>query len=469
MSTAQVEAMRIRNEQLRQHVPHVPAPLNMTPVLIVSVIAAALGYFVDLFDIVIFGVVRVKSLEALGITGADNTSWGITLLNLQMIGMLVGGFAWGVIGDKMGRRFALLTTILVFSLANIANAFVQTVEQYALFRFLAGFGLAGELGAGITLVSELLPQHRRGYATTLVSFLGLVGAVTAAYVGGYFDWRIAYLLGGGMGLIVLLTRFVGMAESEMYEQQADRNREHGDAASGLRNTILLLVALPLTILFVCLMYAPAALCALAFAFCFAGLFTSWRPFIIRFFAVAAVGIPIWYASALFVNLAPEYGKALGMAEPLKVGNVLLWQAVGLAIGSALSGLISEQIKSRKKIIYLCFGLMAAGIFVLMQLGTVAAYCYAMFAVGLGQGYWTAFITLATEQFGTNIRATVTTAVPNIVRAMTVPVTLSAKALWPAIGLVSATLAIGGVVFGLALFGLYMLKETYGKDLNYTEA
>lgn len=395
--------------------------------LLFSVAVAALGYFVDLYDIVIFGVVRVASLKELGITGAANTEWGITLLNLQMIGMLIGGFFWGVLGDRLGRRTALLATISVYSLANIANGFVTSVEQYAVLRFIAGLGLAGELGAGVTLVSELLPKNLRGYGTTVISFLGLVGALTASYVGSLFDWRTAYFTGGALGLLVLVGRWYGLRESAMF------NEARGQSGQGDLKLLL-----------------------------------GSQRLLLRFLAVTAVGIPIWYVSALFVNLAPEYGKALAMSEPLKVADVLRWQALGLALGSGFSGLFSEWIRARKTIITICFAALCGLILALMNTGTPAAYAHLMFAVGLAQGYWTAFITLAAEQFGTNLRATVTTAVPNLVRAATVPITLGLLALWPLLGLVPATLAIGALVFLLAFFALRRLPETYGRDLNYRE-
>lgn len=402
--------------------------LRQQPLFVLSVAAAALGYFVDLYDIVIFGVVRVSSLSELGLTGQDNTDWGVALLNLQMIGMLIGGFFWGVVGDRMGRRFALLATITLYSLANLANAFVVNVEQYAVLRFLAGVGLAGELGAGVTLVSELLPRHLRGYGTTVIAVLGLLGALTASWVGAELYWRMAYLAGGVMGLLVLGMRWVVLRESRMFEEQKALDHRQGD----------------LRLLF------------------------GRLPTLLKFAAVAAIGVPIWYISALFVNLAPEYGRALGFAEPLTVAQVLRYQALGLAIGSGASGLLSEWMRSRKKVLYLCFTLLAALVAALMASGSPDRYCLLMFAIGLAQGYWTAFIIMAAEQFGTNIRATVSTSIPNIVRATTVPVTLSVLALWPLLGLVPATLLVGAVVFGLAYLALFSLRETYGKDLNYTE-
>ncbi|MGH8455300.1 MAG: MFS transporter [Nevskiales bacterium] len=404
--------------------------MNANRTVAASVIVAALGYFVDLYDIVIFGVVRVASLNDLGITGEANTAWGIDLLNLQMIGMLIGGVFWGVIGDKFGRRFALLATITVYSLANIANGFVVTIEQYAVLRFIAGVGLAGELGAGVTLVSELLPARLRGYGTTVISFLGLVGALTAAFVGGYFHWRMAYFVGGGMGLVVLAGRWFVLRESAMFEAHRAGAKNQGD----------------LRLLFGSL------------------------PTLGRFLAVIAVGVPIWYVSALFVNLSPEFGKALGLAAPLSVADVLRWQATGLAIGSAASGLISEWLKNRRGVV---FGFIAAmmvmtGVLLSLQGQTPALYCMLMFVMGLAQGYWTVFMTLSAEQFGLNIRATVTTSVPNFVRAMVVPITLLLKALLPALGLVKGVLLIGIVVYSVALLSLYSLKETYGKDLDYLE-
>jgi putative MFS transporter len=393
-----------------------------------SVAAAALGYFVDLYDIVIFGVVRVASLNDLGITGADNTHWGLWLLNLQMVGMLVGGVLWGVLGDTFGRRAALLATIGVYSLANIANGFVTSVEQYAVLRFVAGVGLAGELGMGVTLVAELMPAKHRGYGATIISFLGLLGALAASYVGVLFEWRIAFIVGGAMGLAVMALRWYGLRESAMFAAR------EAHPAADLRR-----------------------------------LFGSASTFG-KFVAVTAVGVPIWYVSALFVNLAPEYGRALDLAAPLSVAEALRWQAFGLAIGSAATGLLSEWLHSRKVVLYGCCAALVALIVLLLNLqgASVGAYCAVMFAIGLGQGYWTVFITTAAEQFGTNIRATVTTSVPNFVRAMVVPVTFGLVAIQGATGLIGGTLLIGAIVFGAAFVALWILPETYGKDLDYTE-
>ena len=390
-----------------------------------AVMAAALGYFVDLYDIVIFGVVRVASLRELGLSGAANTDWGIALLNLQMAGMLVGGFFWGWIADRHGRRRALIATIALYSLANLANAFVTTVEQYALLRLLAGIGLAGELGAGITLIAEILPRRARGYGTTIISFLGLVGALAASYAGPLLGWREAYFLGGVMGLAVLVLRWQVLPESSLFE--AGR-RDAGRLRQLLGETVL-------------------------------------RR---RFLRVVLVGVPVWFVSALFVNLAPEYGRALGFPAPLTVAEVLRWQALGLALGSALAGLASEWLASRKRVIGGALALLSVLNLGLFASGEAEVYVAMLFVIGLAQGYWTAFVTLAAEQFGTGLRATVATAVPNLVRASTLPITLLLQALWQPLGLLAATLVIGVAVYLLAANSLRRLPETYGRVLDFRD-
>ncbi len=398
--------------------------------LALPVAAAALGYFVDLYDIVLFGVVRVASLTDIGIAGDELTSKGILLLNLQMIGMLIGGVAWGIIGDKIGRRFALLATITMYSLANIANGFVTDITGYAILRFIAGVGLAGEFGMGVTLVSEILPKQYRGYGTTIISFLGLVGALVASYVGTAFDWRVAYIFGGVMGLVVLAGRYISLKESEIFAAQKHDAHKKGDVMMILRSKTTLL----------------------------------------KYLAVTAIGVPIWYVSGLIVTFSPEFGAALNLTGAITAAQTLRWQAIGLAFGSGLSGLISEMIKSRKKVVWACFIAMFMLTLVILNLrGTSPTIFFvAIFMMGLGQGYWTVFITMAAEQFGTNIRATVTTSVPNFVRAMVVPMTLVLNGIRHDLGLINSTLLIGGVVFMLAFWSLYAMKETYGRDIAFAE-
>ncbi len=398
--------------------------------LALSVAAAALGYFVDLYDIVLFGVVRVASLTDIGIAGDELTAKGILLLNLQMIGMLIGGVGWGIIGDKIGRRFALLATITMYSLANIANGFVNDLTSYAILRFIAGVGLAGEFGAGVTLVSEIMPKQYRGYGTTVISFLGLVGALTASYVGSTFDWRLAYIIGGVMGLAVLAGRFISLKESEIFEAQKHDAHRKGDVMLILRSKTTLL----------------------------------------KYLAVTAIGVPIWYVSGLIVTFSPEFGAALDLTRAITAAETLRWQAIGLAIGSGLSGIISEMIKSRKKVVWACFIVMLVLTLAILNVrGTSPTFFFVtIFIIGLGQGYWTVFITMAAEQFGTNIRATVTTSVPNFVRAMVVPMTLALNGIRHDLGLLNGAMLIGGAVFVLAFWSLHTIKETYGRDIAFVE-
>lgn len=395
--------------------------------LIFSVVVAAFGYFVDLYDIAIFGIVRVASLNDLGLSGEDNTRWGIYLFNLQMIGLLLGGLLWGVIGDKFGRRFALLATITCYSLANIANAWVTTIDQYAWLRFIAGVGLAGELGAGVSLVSELLPAHRRGYGVIIISFLGMCGALAAAYVGGWFHWRAAYLTGGLGGLVVLAGRWWGLRESALFEASRERGETRGDLRLFLR-----------------------------------------RPLFLRLLAVIAVGMPIWFVSGLLVAFAPEYGNAMGLAEPLRVAPVAIWQSFGLALGSAVSGFASEWLRSRRRVLAVCMVVILLLVVALLRQPSAAAYVRTMFVIGVFQGYWTVYLAMAAEQFGTNIRATASTSVPNFVRGTTVPMTLAMGALAGGVGWLLATAIVGAVVFLLALVGLWSLKETFGRNLDFQE-
>lgn len=398
--------------------------------LILAVIAAALGYFVDLYDIVLFGVVRIASLKAIGITGDELISKGILLLNLQFAGMLIGGVAWGIIGDKFGRRLALISTITMYSAANIANGFVTDINSYALLRFIAGVGLAGELGAGITLVSEILPKNYRGYGTTVISFLGLVGALTASFVGSSFDWRVAYFVGGGMGIIVLGIRIVALRESEMFVEQKKLSHTRGDILMFFRSKTLLM----------------------------------------KFLAVIAVGMPIWYVSGIVITFSPEVGSALNLSRVITAAETLKWQAIGLAIGSGLSGIVSELIKNRKKVVLFCFIMMAVLTVVTLNMYNASADLFMMVivVVGLGQGYWTVFLTMAAENFGTNIRATVATSVPNFVRSMVIPMSLWLNFIRHDVGLINGALIIGVIVFVIAFFALSFMKETYGKDINYIE-
>ena len=397
--------------------------------LALAVLVAALGYFVDIYDLILFSIVRVPSLRDIGVPADQIFPTGVMLLNMQMTGMLIGGIVWGVLGDKRGRLSVLFGTIVLYSIANLLNAWVMTVPQYAALRLIAGIGLAGELGAGITLVSELMPRESRGYATSLVAAIGICGAVAAFVVGERFDWRTAYLVGGVMGLALLLLR-VGVQESGLFRQV--------QAGSHARGQFLML-------------------------------FTTWRR-ASRYLASILVGVPIWYVVAILMTFAPEIARATGMHPLPDAGRAVVFCYVGLSVGGIVSGWLSQWLRSRKKVLALFVGLTAAGVAVYFlpgpkPLGSFYALC---FALGVAGGYWSIFITVASEQFGTNLRATATTTVPNFVRGAVVPLSKAFGALGASMGLVSAGVLLGVIVLTLAAVSIALLDETYGRDLDFNE-
>jgi MFS family permease len=408
-------------------------PASTTPLsprgVALAITVAALGYFVDIYDLILFSIVRVSSLRSLGVPPDQILSQGVLLLNMQMGGMLVGGLIWGVLGDKRGRLSVLFGSIVMYSLANIANGFVQTVPQYAALRFIAGIGLAGELGAGITLVSEIMPSHTRGYGTMIVATVGILGAVVASLIGDAFDWRIAYLIGGGMGIALLVLR-IGVAESGMFEGIKRTTAARGDFLSLIRS--------PKT-----------------------------RGKYVR---VVLVGVPIWYVVGILITFSPEFGRTMGMATVPQAGRAVMFCYIGLAIGDFASGAASQLIKSRNRVV---------GAFLLMTTAFIALY----FAVahvslnvfyvvclllGVGAGYWAVFVTIASEQFGTNIRATATTTAPNFVRGAVVGLTLLFEGLRPVLGIRGSAMLVGAIALTIAFVSLRGLEESYGKDLNYLE-
>jgi MFS family permease len=280
-----------------------------TPRVALAILVAALGYFVDIYDLILFSIVRISSLRAIGVPPDQILSQGVLLLNMQMGGMLVGGLIWGILGDKRGRLSVLFGSIVMYSMANIANGFVQNVPQYAALRFLAGIGLAGELGAGITLVSEIMPTHTRGYGTMIVATVGILGAVVASLVGDAFDWRVAYFIGGGMGIALLVLR-IGVAESGMFEGIKRTKAARGDFWS--------LIASPKT---------------------------RWK-----YVRVVLVGVPIWYVVGILITFSPEFGRTMGMAVVPHAGRAVMFCYIGLAIGDFASGALSQMIRSRNRVV-----------------------------------------------------------------------------------------------------------------------
>ncbi len=403
--------------------------LSQKKIINSSILIAALGYFVDIYDLVLFSIVRIKSLKGIGILETELLSKGVLLLNMQMAGMLLGGILWGILGDKKGRLSVLFGSIFMYSAANIANGFVHSVEVYAILRFIAGIGLAGELGAGITLVSEVMPKETRGYGTMIVATIGIFGAVVAALVGELFDWRTAYFIGGGLGVALLFLR-IGVYESGMFSNLKLSNFKRGS---------------------------------------FSTLFKSWDS-AVKYLSCIFIGVPIWFVIGILITFSPEFGKALGMPVIPDPGRSILFTYIGLALGDFTSGTLAQILKSRKKIA-MAF-ILLTGIFIATYLsfhGVSLSFFYAnCLALGFATGYWAVFVTIASEQFGTNIRSTVTTTAPNFVRGAVVPLTFFFQALKNSFGVLGAAAWVGTASLLLAMVALSQLHETHGKDLDYCE-
>jgi len=414
-----------------------PGPSGASIVLGPAVVVAALGYFVDIYDLILFNIVRIPSLTALGVPREALIDVGASILNWQMTGMLLGGILFGIIGDKIGRLQILFGSITLYSLATIANGFVgwqdvmDPLWEYRVLRFVAGVGLAGELGAGVTLVAEVLPARLRGYGTMLVASVGVSGAVVANLVAKYMDWRVAYWVGGGLGLVLLLLR-IGVRESAMFD------RVKG-AAGVSRGNIL-------------------------------GLFTS-PARLGRYVTCIVIGVPIWFSNQILIAYSPEFAQALGVTGPVSAGDAVMMFYGGLVAGDLSSGLLSQVWRSRRKVVLrFLAGLLAANVlyFVLGHGASPATFLALCAVLGFAGGYWAIFITIAAEQFGTNIRATVATTVPNFVRGLVVVVNLMFLAAREQLGLAGAAAAVGALWFAAAAVGAWRLRETFGIDLDYLE-
>jgi putative MFS transporter len=422
------------------------------PLWSLPVIVAALGYFVDIYDLLLFSIVRRPSLISLGVPEDQLFDQGEHLLRVQMAGLLVGGIIWGIMGDKRGRLSVLFGSILLYSLANIANGFVTSVDQYVALRFIAGIGLAGELGAGVTLVSESLPPNLRGYGTTIIATVGLMGAVVGnlvsqtKFVSSSFEsWQISYFVGGGVGLLLLIAR-VSVLESHIFIQSKQQNIARGN---------------------------------------FFQLFTK-RSRLIKFLGCIFIGLPIWYVIGILVTFSTEFATALSITGQITTGNAIMYSYIGLAVGDLASGFSSQIFQSRKKIVL---------IFILLTFCFVVFYLFTpvrdanffyitCFILGVGIGYWALFVTIAAEQFGTNLRSTVATSVPNFIRGTVIPLTLLFKFLrdnlhayyTPSLGdaaakstgMIYGALIVGIITIVIALIALRFIDETYGRDMNFVE-
>ena len=397
------------------------------------VFVAALGYFVDVYDLLLFTIVRQPSVLAVGSTLETIIVDSAHIINWQMSGLLIGGIIWGIIGDKQGRLKVLFGSILLYSLANILTAYVQTVDQYAYCRFVGGIGLAGELGAGITLVSEMLPKNKRGIGTSMVAGIGLFGAVFAYFTFKYTqDWRLCYKIGGGLGFFLLVLR-VRVAESFMFESAKLANINKGN---------------------------------------FFMFFTSYKRFS-KYIKAILIGLPTWFVIGVMVNYSNKFATGLYGENLIDSGRSVMFAYVGIAIGDLLIGWISQYFKSRKKALLLFYSISILGMVLFFSaFNSNDSRMYAICAfLGFSTGYWAIFNQMAAEQFGTNLRATAATTIPNMVRgALPLINFLFLDILQKSMGwtIVQSGIVTGAIVMGITLVAFVFTEETYHKDLDYLE-
>ncbi len=396
----------------------------------IAVLVAALGYFVDIYDLLLFNIVRVKSLADLGLSEELIKTDGEFIISVQMIGLLIGGIIWGVIGDKKGRLSVLFGSIIIYSVANIVNGFVQTTNQYALVRFIAGIGLAGELGAGITLVSELASKEKRGLSTSLVAGVGLTGAVAAFFISQYFHWRTCYIIGGALGFCLLLLR-ISVVESGMYNQV----KEMGAVSKG--NFLM---------------------------------FFNNAKRLKKYVLAILIGLPTWYVIGVLVAFSNNFAKEFGITDKINPGEATMYAYVAISIGDILIGFVSHWLKSRKKALLIFYVLTLIAIVIYFNQGAgSAARMYAICAaLGFGTGFWAIFVTMAAEQFGTNLRATAATTIPNMVRGALPLILILFNWLQGFTSYANAGLITGIVIMVISFVAALLTEETFGKDLNYVE-
>lgn len=398
-------------------------------ILSIPVVVGALGYFVDIYDLLLFGIIRKQSLMDLGLSPEEVTSVGENIISIQMAGLLIGGIIWGIMGDKRGRLSVLFGSIVLYSLANIANGFVTNTTQYTIVRFIAGIGLAGELGAGITLVSELLPKEKRGIATSLVAGIGLTGAVVAYFISKAFDWRVCYYIGGGLGLLLLLLR-ISVFESGMFHEVKKMDVVRGNFLMFFNN----------------------------------------RERFKKYILSILIGLPTWYVIGVLVSFSDQFGEHFGIGEDIMPGKAIMFAYVGISIGDVVIGLVSQWLRSRKKALYIFYGLTALfiALFFAQKGGTDDQMYLICAGLGFSTGFWAIFVTMAAEQFGTNLRATAATTIPNMVRGSLPLIILLFKGLRGLMDYRTAGLLTGIIILIITVLAAAFTTETFGKDLNFVE-
>ncbi len=394
------------------------------------VIVAALGYFVDIYDLLLFSIVRVQSLASIGYEGRELYA-GAILSNIQVAGLILGGILWGALGDKRGRLSVLFGSIFLYSAANFANGFVEHFTEYAFCRFFAGLGLAGELGAGITLVAEVLPPKLRGIGTMIVATVGVSGAVVGGFVGQVFDWRVSFMIGGVLGFALLIFR-IGVSESAIFAKaKKSKTTRRGN---------------------------------------FFDLFTSKERFQ-RFIYCVLVGLPIWFTIGILMTFAPEFAKHFRIQGEVTSALSVMYTYAGFMIGDFSSGLLSQWFKSRNKavITFVLMNALAVALYLFALNGSSVTAFYAVCVfLGTTSGYWAVVVTMAAEQFGTNLRATAATSVPNLIRGALIPMNVAFLGLKSTMDLSSSAAIVGSVAILISVIATMGLRETFGKDLNFIE-
>ena len=400
-----------------------------TSVFNIAVLVAALGYFVDIYDLLLFNILRLPSLASLGLTEEQANKSGEFIISVQMTGLLIGGIIWGIMADKKGRLSVLFGSIILYSAANIFNGFVHTVNEYALIRFFAGIGLAGELGAGITLVSELVNKEKRGISTSIVAGFGILGAVAAYFISKEFDWRICYFIGGGLGLCLLILR-ISVFESGMYRHVKEMKVARGNI----------------------------------FMF-----FTSRKRFK-KYILSILIGLPTWYVVGILIVFSNKFGVEFGLKEKINPAKATMYAYAAISVADFLSGFMSQWLKSRKKSLFIFYGITVIMLILYFtQHNTNGTTMYLIIAgLGFGTGFWAIFVTMAAEQFGTNLRGTAATTAPNMVRGALPLLLLLFNWLQHYTTYANAGLITGIIVMLVSIIAAWFTEETFGKDLDYIE-
>ena len=396
--------------------------------LLISVVS--LGYFCDVYDILLFSAVRRPSLMAIGVPAEQLANVGLTLLNWQLVGMLVGGIFWGVLADKKGRRSVLFASIIAYSVATFCNAFVTSVESYQWLRFISGFGLAGELGIGVTMITEVIAKEKRSYAVSILASFGMLGGVLAALVAVKMPWQTSYMVGGGMGILLLIFR-LSVADSPMFKKIY--------ASSIGKGNLLQLFGK--------------------------------RELLKKYLLCIAIGAPTYVFAGTFITLSPEYGIKLGLTKPPSAAIALLYFYICLTVFDALSGLLSKKLKSRKKALNIFLGLqiVAVVVYLFLPLKSETDFYLRCGLIGASLGYWTVLCVNAAEQFGINLRSTVATSVPNWSRSFQVPFSFIFKPLAVSLGIIGAGAIVGIASVLIAIIAVFFLPERFEADADYVES